>query len=327
MKTALQYLYRALTSLKLTAGLLIYLAVLMVTATLIPQAGAHPLPAGVLPAQTTETAASSLVTFLGLHHIFISVWFILPLSLFFLNLLLCTARRIRGELNNKRWNNYGPDLIHAGILLLIISAFISLFGRQESQLVLAEGETNRLPNGYSVTLLDFSEEYYADGSARQWHSRIRLTGPDGSERTEDIRVNHPVSAGYLSLYQISYGQIPEVVLNDSAGNRFVLLRRETIAGGNLSARFIGVEQNGPAADPLVTMELRFGKHASPKRQSFRPGDEILPGLSLKQATSRIVSVIQTGFDPGFFPLIVSFLMLGAGLGITFYQRLHRSEKT
>jgi hypothetical protein len=381
IKTGVRNLYDLLTSLKLTAGLLTYFVVMLVIATFIPQGNTHlssaagaastatvagpAVPGAEAAADTTGTAAApnSLFALLGLTNFFISVWFIVPLCLFFVNLLFCTIHRISGEWKNRHWKNYGPDIIHVGMLFLIISAAVSLFGRQEGRLVLAEGETGALPNGYKITLLSFRQELYADGSAREWRSEVRVSPPGEKERIENIRVNHPLSAGNLSLYQISYGQIPGLVLIDSDGNRYTLLPQEIIAGPDKTAQFIGIEQDKTSSLPLVIMELQGaeangagdtalpadgaldtdtapqpGGNAQPDaaaahpgrqtvvRRTFRPGDEILPGLLLKEAAFRFVSVIQAGYDPGFFPLMVSFFMAGAGLGITFYQRLHRKKK-
>jgi hypothetical protein len=326
IKTGLSNIYGLLRSVRLTVGLLIYFAVALAAATFIPQTGGAPGPAGMSSA-AGETGPDSLLALLGLTNFFISVWFILPLFVFFLNLLACTVHRIRGELKRNHWRHYGPDIIHVGILFIIISAMISFFGRQEGQLVLTRGEANALPNGYKITLLDFSEDRYADGSVKEWHSNVRLTDPGGKERVEDIRVNHPVSAGYLSLYLISFWRLPEVILSDTGGNRYTLLPRERIAGRDQTAIFLGLEKESSSPAPLVVMELRTGSNAAAVRKSFRPGDEILPGLLLKQTATRTINVFQIGYDPGFFPLMVSFLIIAGGLGITFCQRLHRGKNT
>jgi hypothetical protein len=326
VKTSARTIYRVLRSVKLTAGLLIYLAAALAAATLIPQA-----PGMTVPEETSSAGGGagpdSVLAVLGLTNFYISAWFILPLGLFFLNLLACAVHRIRGELKRNNWRHYGPDIIHVGILFIIISAVISLFGRQEGKLVLAEGETGTLANGYSVTLLSFSRELYDEGSVKEWRSRVRISAPGGQPRTDDIIINHPVAAGHLSLYQISYGQVPGVVLADSGGNLYTLLPRETIAGGDQTAMFLGMQQDAQSFTPLVIMELQNGAHDEPIRKQFGPGDEILPGLILKQTTARTVSVIQAGYDPGFFPLLISFFMTAVGLGITFYQRLRRRKNT
>ncbi|MBN1697218.1 MAG: hypothetical protein JW881_06875 [Spirochaetales bacterium] len=129
---------------KLSAVLIGYFIVTLVIATLIPN---------LTDTQTMQTNDVPFVATVfktpGVMHFFTSGWFIVPLIIFFLNLLPCTIHRISTKMIRKKTMHYGPDIIQIGIMLLLASAVISLFGRIEGELVLeneAGKEYRLLPN-------------------------------------------------------------------------------------------------------------------------------------------------------------------------------------
>lgn len=190
-----------LSSLHLTVTVLTALILLTIPATLIPQGGAplfyhtrYPGPAGYL------------IVALGYHRFFTSPLFLVPLGIFWLNLFSCTLKRFRRQLRLKFRGRYGPDILHTGLLLLILAAAVSAGTRQEGFLFLKEGEAMRLPDGSYLILEEFIYETYPDGRPKHWESRgILSLEPAAREGTPfRIAVNNPLRTGKLVFYQSSY---------------------------------------------------------------------------------------------------------------------------
>lgn len=70
---------------------------------------------------------------------------------------------------------------------------------------------------FAFTLEEFTAEFTADAQARDFAAHVTVTEPDGDERAETIRVNHPMNAGGANVYLSGNGYAPEITVRDSAG--------------------------------------------------------------------------------------------------------------
>lgn len=106
--------WKLLKSIKLAIVLIVVIGAGSILATLLPQ------------------GASS-------RAYFGSALFLVPVALFFLNLSACTISRLRRELGKKTRRRHGPDILHLGLLLLIIGGIITSTARKEGLVMLAAG--------------------------------------------------------------------------------------------------------------------------------------------------------------------------------------------
>ncbi|MDD9207776.1 cytochrome c biogenesis protein ResB [Georgenia sp. 10Sc9-8] len=70
---------------------------------------------------------------------------------------------------------------------------------------------------FTFTLEEFTSEFTVDAQARDFAAHVSVVEPDGSERDETIRVNHPMSAGGANVYLSGNGFAPRVTVRDGAG--------------------------------------------------------------------------------------------------------------
>ena len=145
-------LLKTFKSVKLAVSLISYIIVTSILATLIPQGKELAFYYSNYP-----SVISCLILNTQLNNFFYSFLFIVPLLLFFINLTVCMLNRLIRELKKKRKKRLGPDLIHLGLLVLIISGIITYAGRQEGFTYLAGLRIQPL---YDITII--SEYYHND---------------------------------------------------------------------------------------------------------------------------------------------------------------------
>lgn len=102
---------------------------------------------------------------------------------------------------------FGPEIVHLGLIIIILGGLISALFSYRTTLALIEGETAEIPGkNFSLRLDKFTTEYYPDGSIKDWKSTVSIIKNDRVNTQAVIEVNHPFSYGGLSFYQMSYGQ-------------------------------------------------------------------------------------------------------------------------
>lgn len=154
--------------------------------------------------------ACVLSTLVPHSRFFSSPAFILPAFLFFANLSTCTARRFVAQLRRKGFRRFGPDILHVGLMVLVLGSVWSVGSRQEGAALLTVGQSVNLPDGSVLRLDDFRFERYPDGRPRDWVSvvSIQKQGQTALDH-RDIRVNAPLSYAGLTFYQSSYQTMPD----------------------------------------------------------------------------------------------------------------------
>jgi cytochrome c biogenesis protein len=204
----LKRIFRALASTRLAAFLIGYLALGCALATVVP--------AGLGPAA------------LG-PGFFRSAFFSVPVGLFFLNLLACSAARLARVLGSPTPRRHGPDILHLGLLVFLVAAVLSGAYREGGLAKLAVGDAVELPGGEVLRLLGFTTERYGDGRPKEWTSEVRVErGGEILVADYPLRVNHPLSVEGLTVYQASHESkaVPEA---NSSGTTQAL-RQEDVSG-------------------------------------------------------------------------------------------------
>lgn len=219
-------------SLKVTIVLMAYLVIAGAVSTLVPQ--------GMGPEVYWAQYPPGLANFLmgsGLTHFFRSPGFFVPAGLFFVNLLACTVFRFNRELRKKSRRNFGPDILHGGLLLFMAAAVFSYAGRDQGSVTLSPGESAILPGGNTLILDDFEFIQYDDGRPRAWISYVTvLRNGEVFVSGYPIQVNHPLKLDRFSLYQVSYGnfrgrQYSVLRVAEDPGYTFVLISLIIIGAG------------------------------------------------------------------------------------------------
>ncbi len=179
-----------ITSTRLAIVTLVYIALTSMVATLVPR--------------------DRLFAVLGPAGFFSSPAFIIPVFIFFANLSACTARRFVRQIRMRHGRRFGPDILHVGLMLLVLGSLWSVATRQEGSVMLTIGTGARLPDGSILRLDDFRFERYPDGRPRDWVSVVSIE-KDGVVRVDhrDLRVNTPLRYAGLTIYQASYRAQPD----------------------------------------------------------------------------------------------------------------------
>lgn len=320
-------LFKALRSVKLAIALVALLAAGAGAAGLIPQ--------GLSPDAYRKAypALSGPILAIGLDHYFSSLLFIATAGLFILNLGSCTAFRLVSELTKKGGRRrFGPDLLHAGFLVLALGAILSASGRTEARLSLSRGDEVLLPGGELLKLLDVEARTYPDGSPSFYRSTVELREGKGTRRAE-ISVNRPLKVGRVSVYQASYGRAASAILEAPMDSLAATDRSNSVTtgskaalriyggetkelGGGKSLFFMALEGLGPDARGLFLLTERG------ERRSLSVGpDELVAGYKLASFEEGEVSGLKVASDPGYPFVLAGFALLALGLCLTYIQKI------
>jgi hypothetical protein len=140
----------------------------------------------------------------------------LVLWVFFVNLMASLFVTFK---KYTQWNNCGLLIIHAGLILYFVAAFLIFHFSQESNIRLAEGESTNismtdrpvlksLPLPFTIRLDHFKAEFHQGTEvAKSFESWVTIT--TGSlQRQVRIYMNNPLRYKDYTVYQASYDVDP-----------------------------------------------------------------------------------------------------------------------
>jgi cytochrome c biogenesis protein len=248
-------------------------------------------------------------------------------------------------------NGFSPlatYLVHLS-LILFVAAFLvtSYLGFRDPFLVIAEGTEVEVGHQTMLTLSleDFTDEYWPDGTPRDYRSDVVLYKGGEEVKRGTIRVNHPMSYQGVRFYQSFFG--PAAVMSVQAEDSEVLYQGSLALTGILesspfqrpTASFLLGSENlvvqviGPAVnldDPYLAqgelgLELYDLDTAMPvawtKLEKGTPAE--WEGLKFTYLQEAMYSGFQVSRDPG-NPLIwVASALFLIGIGIVFYLPRHQ----
>ncbi len=125
---------------------------------------------------------------------------------------------ISGEKN--RYSVFGTYAIHLSLFVFILGILLgSFFGFQKEDFVVIE--SNKAEVGYgtnlSLSLISFVDEYWEDGTPKDYRSEAVLYENGKEVKKGWIRVNHPLSYKGVRFYQSFFGPAVKLKIEDSDG--------------------------------------------------------------------------------------------------------------
>ena len=301
-------LYRFFRSIRLAVVLILIIALLSIVSTLIPQ-GRDPAfyfhSYGAFWAQVVLT--------LDFDDFFHSLMFLIPVGLFFINLSVCAIDRLVNRERRKVRRRHGPDLIHIGLLLLIVAAMVSAPGRRESLVYMAKGEEIRLKGEYTVRLVETEYQEYEDGSPKDWISTVEVFRNDELLiPSYSIEVNKPLRIAGVRIYQSFFGREDRAQLQEEDGiSRTITNGRGFEVEGGLIV-FRGIEGNTAVFE-------HWEQHS--RRAIYRVGiGEPIGEYTVGDLGSRDVTGLKAVKDPGFIPFVIALIIVAAGMTLTLIQK-------
>jgi cytochrome c biogenesis protein ResB len=141
--------------------------------------------------------------------------------------------------HRRRWSRFGEFFVHAGVLIIIVSAVVRGLGHKED-VYLFEGHRFRLPDELSsdtvVECLDVEAERNPNtGRITEYKTSLRLLAPGKKSVEKVIMVNDPLHFNQLSFYQVE--------MNDE---------------GEAALAFTGTKlPEGKTADDVLSVELEW----------------------------------------------------------------------
>jgi len=313
-------LFNFLRSIKFAIFLILFISMLSLLSTLIPQG-----EQAVFYEERYTPFFFFLITKIGFNHFFSSLLFFVPAFLFFINLTLCTITRLTKEIRGKIKKRFGPDILHIGILLLIIGGLTSAFFRQEQFAYLTEKEQIQLLGKYFVTLTRFEDIRYPDGRPKDWISVVNVAENDKLLVTDySIEVNKPLLFKNVTIYQSSFSDEPFLKVTDAQSASYIWKAGDVLETPQGALMFQSIQQDPADANHLIavfkaqytdgTMEFLY------KTLSNTIGDYKITELSIRNLSGLTFVV-----DPGTIPVIIALILIAIGIGLTFIQKIGVKE--
>jgi cytochrome c biogenesis protein len=247
---------------------------------------------------------------------------------------------------------FGSDIVHLGILVILVGGILSGLAGFRKDLSFVEGQTQPVPGAdFSLRLDKFITEYYPNGSVKDWKSELSVIEGGRPLYEKTIEVNHPLNHRGFLFYQSGYGwdwqnpslevwvkkkadpsdikklwlKVGEKVNLDQGGlvisvvrflPDFVLDERNQPATRSLELNNPAAYIEGRSGDEVVFSGWVFAKF--PDFTRLHSAEETDLSFELKDVKAPQYSVIQMSRDPGVSLIWVGCALLMAGLFLAFY---------
>lgn len=306
-------LFSLLSSMKLAIVLLTTIAIITALSTLIIQ--------GENPEYYLEhyPKLGTLFIITGFSNFFRSITFIILIALFFINLFLCTCKRIYKEFTKKIKINVGPDIIHIALLLLIIGGSINIVGQHEKTVMMNVGDEVKVGE-FIVKLNEFNFLKYANGSPKDWVSNISIFNSVGNVISQNINVevNKPLRLKEFAIYQSHYNVVNIVELESKTNKTYVIKSGYMFNIKNKS--YILAE-----VDPGVSCLFQVNdENDHTEFVKYDIGQKI-GDFTLINSSNELLSGLLIKVEPGFYINLIGYILMFIGFVYTYVQKLGVKE--
>lgn len=307
-----QAVYRFLKSVRLAIAVILLITALSVLSTFVPQGRE-----AVFYQARYSLALYALIMALGFNRYFSSALFLIPVTIFALNLGVCAVDRVvrRGRMKAQR--RFGPDIVHIALLVLVAGGLVTALGRREKDFLMAQGQEVDVAPHYSIRLLSFEYLRYQNGSPRAWISTVDVLRDGILETTAfPIKVNHPLRLKGVSVYQATWEDQSTFLFRDTAGAQTTARIGEGFRDADSVWYLVAVVGEGGDKKALL-MQYRGKDLVSTRKLSVT---ESLGQYTLVSVTQELASGLRAVSDPGFTTVIIGVVLLAVGLALTFIQK-------
>lgn len=332
---------RFFSSIRLAIILMAIIAVLCVIATVIPQNLDDSHYSNLFGA-----AGKTIITLLGLDHVFTSPLFFIFGIAFAMNLFICTYGRIEVAVKRTRksyfsLNVWGSPVLHLGLCIVLVGVPLSLVSKHEIYYEIPVGETVTVAGGsggFTLTLNDFSVDYYEDNiSPKQYRSAVTVHKPKLEPVPLEIQVNSPAKYNGVSIMQQSFGWEILVTLSTGQASTQLKIKDEdwiVMNEGPQGNTTLGIafypdydEEEGiaqirshRAENPHIVWVLQEGNEpVAIDTVALGETSLVQQPLSITFDGYRYYSGLQMKYDPGIPIIFCGFLLICLGLLMMYIQ--------
>ncbi len=312
----MRQILNAFKSVKLALVLILYMVITSILATLIPQGKEIAFYHSQYP-----PFLASIIVATQFHIFFRSILFLVPALFFIINLAVCAIDRLIRELRKKARLRIGVDLVHLGILVLVVGGIISAYGRKEGFQYLGEGDEINLPAGQVLRLETFEFLQYPDGRPKDWISVVDIE-KNGKVVKDSfpIEVNRPLQIGSVKIYQASYAKEMRLVMVDDKEHESTLTPGHAVKSGKFAFRYRHAEKTGGSAEDYRIIFEKWEGHSFVEPMELSISDK-LGDFTIKGVLEIDVTGLQFVIDPGYLPVFISLILITIGLSITYIQKI------
>lgn len=310
-------IYNFFRSIKLAIVLILFITLTSIISTFIPQKEAVEFYIELF-----KRPLAWLIITSGFDNFFKSFLFIAPSILFFANLSTCTFHRFKSRLVKKTKKRFGPDILHIGLLVMIVGGIITFTGRDEGYASMEVGDNISIPGGYVMTLINFEYLKYENGSPKDWISTVKVEkGDNVIHEAYPIEVNRPLKVGNVKLYQSSYDVDSYIMVTDPDGTAYRLSAGQMIPVGEdgYILRDVSKDKENPL-NSIAHFDFWQG-HEVVDHFDYSIS-EMIDIYTISSMESYMATGLQMVRDPGYYPILIGLLLLTLGLFITYIQKIN-----
>lgn len=215
VSTIILNFFKFLRSIKFGIILLIVILIFSIFSSLIPQG----LDENFYKVNYNKLIFT-IIFFLNLNNFFNSIHFFLLIILLFFNLSFCTIPPLITNLKNKIIK--GSELIHLGILIIIIGGIVTFFTRIEESKMFSIGGKIDMGNNKILeieNIMDYSTEFILYENNKRKNSYT-------------LKVNHPLSINGINIYQTYYTEKSVLLLESNGKIEYIIEKDEFITKNN-----------------------------------------------------------------------------------------------
>lgn len=257
----------------------------------------------------------------NLHRFYTSITFLLLISLFFINLVYCTIYRIIKKSKTKNYN-IGPDIIHSGIIFILIGGFISFWTRVEDFNWFKKGEIINIDDKKYLKIQNIDLIKYPDERPKDYITEVEIYDKNSNKLNKfQIRVNHPLKIKNISIYQNSYKEIESISLQDKESKIVQLVKDEFLITENGDKYiFNGLDDN--TNDSVTFLKIEENKIINKIKL---PLNSKIENFTIKDYSIIKLTGLKFVKDHGDIPIFIGIFLLFSGFIITYFKKYKERE--
>ena len=246
-----------------------------------------------------------------------------------------------------RLSPLGTFLTHLSLILFVLGFLVTaIWGFRHPVFIVAEGSKETLDHGTGLTLelRSFEDEYWPDGSPKDFRSSVVLYSGEQEVAQTVVRVNSPLNYRGVSFYQASFGPAVRMSIRSDAESLYdgslPLTQTFVNEGATRYAGRLELPEPGLAvvllstaynvADPVIGEDqvgMLVYRLGAEEPAAFEVLDAGVPltadNLEFSFAGQEQFSVFQVTRNPGIALVWIACGAMLVGLGLVFYLPYRR----